>query len=98
MTLRDYMTSHPGQYMLAESHRPLTLDMLSDSMLREEVTVFRVGQDAGGRAKFHLYVRNIVHVATLIESAVASQVSQGEAHHGHGASGDAPAHQIGMPR
>jgi hypothetical protein len=67
MNLRDHMTTNPGQFTLAESHVPLTVDMLSDAMLREEVTVYHVGQDASGRSKFHVYVHDAIHVATLVE-------------------------------
>jgi hypothetical protein len=73
MNLRDHMALHPGQYTLAESHRPLTVEMLSEGMLREEVAIYSVGQDAGGGSKSHLYVRKTVHIATLCESAESSQ-------------------------
>jgi hypothetical protein len=68
MNLRDYMMSHPGQFTVAETDRPLTVDMLNDELLlQEEVTLYRVGQTADGRSKVHVYVRDHIHIATLIE-------------------------------
>ncbi|HEX6507773.1 MAG TPA: hypothetical protein VF221_09095 [Chloroflexota bacterium] len=68
MNLREYITTHQGDYSLPESHLPLSVDTLSDSLLDGEVTVYAVGQDAAGRSKFHLYVRDTVHIATLVEA------------------------------
>jgi hypothetical protein len=69
MNVREYMTMHTGQYTCPESHVPLTVDMLSDPLLREEVTQYHVGQNAGGGSKYHLYIRNTVHIATHIDTA-----------------------------
>jgi hypothetical protein len=80
MNLRDHMISHPGQLTVAESHMPLTLDMLSDLLLSEEITLYHVGQDVGGRSKFQVYGRDSVHIATLVE-APPGQDSKAKASH-----------------
>jgi len=74
MNLRDYMMSHPGQFTVAESDRPLTVDMLNDDLLlQEEIALYRVGQTADGRSKFHVYVRDRIHIATFAESPNLAQ-------------------------
>jgi hypothetical protein len=78
MNLRDHMISHPGQFTVAESHMPLTVDMLSDLLLCEEVTLYHVGQDAGGRSKFHMYVRDSIHIATLVEGLSLAEAPPGQ--------------------
>lgn len=79
MNLRDYMMSHPGQFTVAESDRPLTVDMLNDeALLQEEIALYRVGQTADGRAKFHVYVRERIHIATFVESPSLAQKPRGQ--------------------
>jgi hypothetical protein len=80
MNLREHMTEHPGQYTLAESHMPLTINMLTDRMLREEVAVYLVGRDGRGGSKSHLYVRDTIHIATFFEAA---DLSHGETQQGY---------------
>lgn len=89
MNLREHMTTNRGQFTVAESHVPLTVEMLSDAMLREEVTVYHVGQDARGRSKFHVYVHDTIHVATFVEmvnvsyeDVLPSQISENNAVNG----------------
>jgi hypothetical protein len=77
------------------SHIPLTLDMLSDQILAEEVTVYGVGRSAGGTVKSHLYVRNTIHIATCIE---LPEARHGDPSHGRDPTWQAGEHHRGVPR
>ena len=70
MTLRDYLTTQRGIYLLAESTVPLTVTSLDTHLLDQEVEVYALGQDVSGRLKLHLYVGQH-HLVTQLADPVA---------------------------
>jgi len=69
MTLREYMTSHAGEYSMAESTVVITEDDLYCPVGEQEVEEYLVGRDPAGHQKVHLYsVAPVVHLATLVAS------------------------------
>ncbi len=69
MTLREYMTSHAGEYSMAESTVVITADALDGPVGDREVEEYLVGRDPAGHQKVHLYsVAPVVHLATLVAS------------------------------
>lgn len=67
MKLREYMSTRPGDYSLAESHQRVSVDDLDRRVGEQEVEEYLVGVDPAGRQKLHVYtVDSGVHVITRV--------------------------------
>lgn len=67
MKLREYMAAHGGEYTLADGSRPVKLAHLESEWADEEIEVYTMGNDPGGRCKVHLYAHGgTLHILTHV--------------------------------
>jgi hypothetical protein len=76
MKLKEYMETHEGEYLIAETTQTVTLQDLDDTLGDLEVEPHLHGDDAAGRRRIHLYAMDRpFHVVTHI---VVEQPSDAE--------------------
>jgi len=64
--LREYMQGHAGEYTLAETALPATIDDIDPDWLDREVDVYFVGIEGGGRHKYHVFLKQGPHLLTHV--------------------------------
>jgi hypothetical protein len=68
MKLKEYMGTHDGEYLVAETTRTIAIEDLDGSLAELEVEAHLLGDDTHGQRRFHLYAtEHPVHLVTHIE-------------------------------
>lgn len=76
MTLKEYMRTHAGKYLVAETMRPVTVEDLDQTLIELEVEPYLLGEDASGRRRIHLYTRDAPHhLVTYIEQGLPADAA-----------------------
>jgi hypothetical protein len=76
MKLSEYLATHEGTYMLAESAEQVSLTMLDEGLVQEEVVLYRHGRDAAGQERIYLSVGGR-HVLTYFAAPHADNSTVG---------------------
>jgi hypothetical protein len=70
MKLKEYMATHEGDYLLAETTRTITVEELDVTLGELEVEALLLGHDPTGRRRIHLYAADQpIHLVTYVERA-----------------------------
>jgi hypothetical protein len=68
MKLKEYMRTHEGEYLVAETTRTITVEELDEALGNLEVEPHLHGADATGQRRVHLYGADMpIHVVTHIQ-------------------------------
>lgn len=72
MKLKQYMETHEGQYLVAETTREISVENLDASLGELDVEPHLFGIDAAGRRRIHLYGTDWrCHVVTHVHRSSA---------------------------
>jgi len=73
MKLKEYMGTHDGEYLLAETRQKVTVNDLDTSLCEINVEAYLLGEDATGQRMIHLYgVERPIHLVTYVETVAPS--------------------------